>query len=249
MGHWLSLSRPGSLSFLIWGKCYLCQGGSIFLKCVGPQVPPSSSGVPGAASIHQGRPGPHPAARGSLAPTRRWPAAWPRPALALEKVSKRRCSALIGRGGCGPVVRQPMSGAGRELKGGGGGPRSDPCRPRPPQLLPPPPVLVRRARVSAALQPPPGVGAAQGPPPPRANSSAPAGRSQRSRDPRPSLYRDPACASLPGHRVSAGPGRWARKSRFSGASLPNFVPSYFCFSRPALRPCQLSLARCLPLLP
>ncbi|XP_035122854.2 nuclear distribution protein nudE homolog 1 isoform X2 [Callithrix jacchus] len=45
-------------------------------------------------------------------------AAWPRRAQSGRKVSKRRCSALIGRGGRGPVARQPMGGTGRGLRGG-----------------------------------------------------------------------------------------------------------------------------------
>lgn len=140
---------------------------SYFLEVRWPASPTPFLGCPGR-SQHPPRPArPPPGSQRLLGSHPPLAAAWPRPALALEKVSKRRCSALISRGRRGPVVRQPMSGAGRELKGGGGGPRSDPRRPRPPQLLPPP-VLVRRARVSAELQPPPGVGAAERPPPPRA---------------------------------------------------------------------------------
>lgn len=118
-----------------------------------PAIPSPFPSVRGAASIlqvsvgSQNLPGYH-------QPQGRRVAA-PRPSPG-KKVSKRRCSALIGRGGRGPVVRQPMSGAGPELKGGAGGPRSEPQRPQSPPLGPPPPVFVARAGVSAELQPPAG---------------------------------------------------------------------------------------------
>ncbi|TKC44952.1 hypothetical protein EI555_016274, partial [Monodon monoceros] len=49
--------------------------------------------------------------------------ATPRPGPG-KKVSKRRCSALIGRGRRGPVARQPMGGAGRGRGRGRGGGRA-----------------------------------------------------------------------------------------------------------------------------
>lgn len=70
-----------------------------------------------------------------------------------------------------------------------------------------------------------------------------------SRDPRQSPCRDPsallACASLPCCRDCAGLGRWARKSRFSGASLPNFVSCHPC----VLAPCSSLLPTFFFLLP
>lgn len=57
-----------------------------------------------------------------------------------KKVSKRRCSALIGRSGRGPVARQPIGGASCKSGGGGGGRRSLPRLPlllllQPPRVL------------------------------------------------------------------------------------------------------------------
>lgn len=127
-----------------------------------------------------------------------------------------------------------MVGARRGRGGGGGGQR--PGLRRPPL---PPPVLADRAGVSAELRWP-GVGAVPGPPPPPGNSLARPGARQKPpcRDPAAPLAR----ASLPGRLYSAGPGRWAQKSRslqppFLTLCLPTLVSS-----RPAPRLCQLSFS-------
>lgn len=218
----------------------------IFLKCVGSQVQADSpvSGEEPASSkagrVHSQHPEPPrlpPAPgppRGLGAPGRR------------KKVSKRRCSALIGRGGRGPVARQPMSGVDRSARAGAGARGPSRAALSQSRLLLPPLVLVAGSRVSAEPQLPLWVAAARGPPPPPGNS-CPA--------PAPAALSEPPAAAVQGPwgspclRVASwlpglcGAGCWARESRFSAVSLTLCRPP-LAFCRPAPRPCQLSSSCC-----